>query len=1010
MDLNLIIVIMAIIQALSFNMTGYQTGVDYLRDTIHQADPLVVFLQETWHLTNACNHLGHIDSNYLFIECSGVDSSDTILRGRPSGGVAILYKKSIAGSIIKINTSSKRVCAVILNSKDGLNDVLFINVYMPCDTFSNTSCSDAYLETLNAIDQLICKYPNARLLIGGDWNTDPSRLNAQTRVFMEFTNRNNLTLCWNSPVAKQDFTYVNHSLGHSSCLDHFLVSKTVLDDMNVCKVLDSPLNASNHNIVNLSFKCDFEAMNTSDRQFESDKIAWHKVSDNDINNYKNCLDTLLDGMQLPTDVIHCDDVNCKCDTHVSQINDLCASLIDACLKAGNECFPKVSPAGKRLPGWNEHVEPLRQDSLFWHAVWTSSGRPPTGELARLMRYTRAKYHKAVKEIKREKEQKRFNRMAESFQFNENRQLWSEIKRMKKSNKVQVNCIDGHTCDKEIACHLGHKYQNVFSSSPTSQSEKDDVISQIQDKIDNDVTSMSVITVSDVLKAIRSLNANKSDGMRGTSSDHIILASHRFFVVFNTLVNAMLVHGHSSEDLLISILVSIPKDSRASMVNSDNYRGIALSSALGKIIDYILLEKYEDELSTSGLQFAYKHGHSTVMCTSILKEVVMHYNSNGSDVYACLLDASKAFDRVNHGKLFELLLNRNLPGVVLRLLFDLYSRQYVYTQWNGELSQPISMLNGVKQGGVLSPILFCIYMDELLTRLKNTGVGCYMGHHYLGSLGYADDLKLLCPTIAGLQTLVDTCQKFALDFDLLFNTKKTHCICYSSKPPDNLRPVFLNGVSIPWQPQVKYLGTIFVSNLSDQKDISQKKSIFISYVNRLNSIFSKAPVELKVHLLQVYCSSWYGCQAWQLDTRDTSAMNTAWQIAIRRTMHLPARTRSILLPVLAGNANFSQQHHQRVYNMLYAMKISKNPVINFVFERGIESAIGILGRNHVYLCQMYGYQAYIKRSRLERPAVADDVAARVSQIRELLLARDGRGQIEHMNSNDIENVLGFVCTY
>ena len=105
---------------------------------------------------------------------------------------------------------------------------------------------------------------------------------------------------------------------------------------------------------------------------------------------------------------------------------------------------------------------------------------------------------------------------------------------------------------------------------------------------------------------------------------------------------------------------------------------------------------------------------------------------------------------------------------------------------------------------------------------------------------------------------------------------------------------------------------------------------------MNSIFSKAPVELKAHLWQVYCSSWYGCQAWQLDTRDTAAMNTAWQIAIRRIMHLSARTRSKLLPALAGNANFSQQHNQRVYNMLHAMKVSKNSVVNFVFERGTQS--------------------------------------------------------------------------
>ena len=304
----------------------------------------------------------------------------------------------------------------------------------------------------------------------------------------------------------------------------------------------------------------------------------------------------------------------------------------------------------------------------------------------------------------------------------------------------------------------------------------------------------------------------------------------------------------------------------------------------------------------------------------------------------------------------------------------------------------------------------IYIDELVTRLKNTGVACYMGHHYLGSLGYADALKLLCPSITGLQKLLDTCQQFALDFDLLFYTKKTHCICYSSSPPDNLRTVFLNGIAIPWQKQVKYLGTIFVSNLSDENDIQHKKGIFILAVNRLNSVFSKVPVELKAHLLQVYCSSWYGCQAWQLDTCDTAAMNTAWQIAVRRTMHLPARTRSILLPALAGNANFSKQHHQRVYNLLHAMKMSENPVVNFVFERGVQSAIGILGRNHIYLCQLYGKLTFTKVTRSKQSNITDEVTARVSQIRELLLARDGRGQIEHMDSNDINDALEFVCTY
>ena len=62
--------------------------------------------------------------------------------------------------------------------------------------------------------------------------------------------------------------------------------------------------------------------------------------------------------------------------------------------------------------------------------------------------------------------------------------------------------------------------------------------------------------------------------------------------------------------------------------------------------------------------------------------------------------------------------------------------------------------GVKQGGVLSPILFCVYFDELLKRLESSGMGCYIGHHFYGCVGYADDVKLLCPSINGLQSMIN----------------------------------------------------------------------------------------------------------------------------------------------------------------------------------------------------------------------------------------------------------------
>ena len=102
----------------------------------------------------------------------------------------------------------------------------------------------------------------------------------------------------------------------------------------------------------------------------------------------------------------------------------------------------------------------------------------------------------------------------------------------------------------------------------------------------------------------------------------------------------------------------------------------MCNAVTKVIDLIILSKYQCLLNSSHLQFGFKEGHSTVMCATIFKEVVTYYRNRGSDVYCSFVDATKAFDFVIIGKLFNLLLSctRPLPAMVLRLLFDMYTRQ------------------------------------------------------------------------------------------------------------------------------------------------------------------------------------------------------------------------------------------------------------------------------------------------------------------------------------------------
>ena len=175
-----------------------------------------------------------------------------------------------------------------------------------------------------------------------------------------------------------------------------------------------------------------------------------------------------------------------------------------------------------------------------------------------------------------------------------------------------------------------------------------------------------------------------------------------------MFNAMLTHGFNPDDLLQSTIILIPRDNSSSMCSSDNYRGISLSNSICKLFDYVCIHTHTVSLQTCGLQFGFKSNHSTVLCTAIFMETINHYVNEGSNVYSCLLDASKAFDRVHWGRLFKILIERKVFFLCIRLLLDSYIRQLSCVSWGFLKSRYFSLSNGIKQGG------FCHQFSLLYT--------------------------------------------------------------------------------------------------------------------------------------------------------------------------------------------------------------------------------------------------------------------------------------------------------
>jgi len=137
------------------------------------------------------------------------------------------------------------------------------------------------------------------------------------------------------------------------------------------------------------------------------------------------------------------------------------------------------------------------------------------------------------------------------------------------------------------------------------------------------------------------------------------------------------------------------------------RTTSLSSLFAKIFDNIILDRYCDipTLLSCELQFGFKANHSTKMCSLVLEETISYYKQHQTPVFCTFLDASKAFDRLHYYKLFKLLLKRQLPAHLLRVLINLYTNSCVRVACGAITSDYFSVVNRVKQGAVMSPVLF-----------------------------------------------------------------------------------------------------------------------------------------------------------------------------------------------------------------------------------------------------------------------------------------------------------------
>lgn len=399
----------------------------------------------------------------------------------------------------------------------------------------------------------------------------------------------------------------------------------------------------------------------------------------------------------------------------------------------------------------------------------------------------------------------------------------------------------------------------------------------------------------IKEGIQKLKKGKASGKDNISAEHVIYAHDSLHRLLHVFFNAAIVHSYLPQSFMDTVISPIVKDKKGDLTSEENYRPVAVTCVISKLLEILLLGKYGSFFTSTDHQFGFKNKHSTDTCIFTLKEVVNYYNSHDSPVYVAFLDASKAFDTVNHWILFDKLTARGLPSSVVRLLLNWYRSQDFFVRWCGRTSQAFKVSNGVRQGSILSPVLYNVFMDDLSVELSKSFSGCAINGQSINHLLYADDCVLLAPSPHGLQDLLRICQDYAVKCGISYGVKKSVCMCV--KPVKRrgivVPSVFLNGRPMKWIKKHRYLGVMLQDNFNDDLDIQRQLGSLYCRGNMLLRKFKNCSEDVKSTLFTTYCSNLYCAPLWCLySTTVMERLKVAYNKSFRMFFSVRRRATSI----------------------------------------------------------------------------------------------------------------------
>jgi hypothetical protein len=409
-----------------------------------------------------------------------------------------------------------------------------------------------------------------------------------------------------------------------------------------------------------------------------------------------------------------------------------------------------------------------------------SSDPKNGNLRNTFFQTKKIYKKSIKNARITFKQNLAEKLQEAS-TSDPKSYWKLLDELKN--------IDAH--EKVSNCPISSEewvnhFKHLFKPHPLSNTvEEQDVFQELtnleKQKMFNELSFK--ITHEEIEKAIRGLKPGKAAGPDNLISEIIKASATIILPPLQKAFNHILVRGTYPILWSEGIITALHK--KGSLYDPDNYRGITVGNAIGKLFGMVLNNRLSAFCDSREIinerQSSHRKKCRTTDNVFIIKSLFEKYcQKNNMKLYTCFVDFRKAFDSIWHDALFLKLQRLGISGPFYDVIKNMYQKVTATVKGpNGELSNTFAIKRGVKQGDILSPLLFNLFINDVIPLFEeNDSTPLKLIEQTVGCLLYADDLVILSSSPEGLQKSLNKLHSYCSKWKLEVNLKKSKVMCFT----------------------------------------------------------------------------------------------------------------------------------------------------------------------------------------------------------------------------------------